>query len=289
MTATGVCEQYTHQYSTYRVAPHDHTSSREHAWLKSWSAQDLHIFACLECLSPTGHVSVLAARDTDYTHRFSLTRLICFSYLSDGLTSTHKIFDPRPIFTLRCSTAEWRINTNPVSRSVKAIETETIEPEDLEPRRIEIDRNLGKDPYQIQERLTRNNSQNPIAEDNEEFIKVGAEMSYISHINEVSIKKVVKQESCLLAETSSRRSHFCHLKDTGDEQIVKKALQSIREHWQHGHVSEDGWRSGSCSVAGTDHHRARTQTIPQNPRAHDPQAKGEGERAVQEVKLSYVP
>ena len=34
------CEQYTHKYSTYRVAQHDHTSSREHAWLESWKAQD---------------------------------------------------------------------------------------------------------------------------------------------------------------------------------------------------------------------------------------------------------
>ena len=35
-----ICEQYTHKYSTYRVAQHDHISSREHAWLKSWKAQD---------------------------------------------------------------------------------------------------------------------------------------------------------------------------------------------------------------------------------------------------------
>ena len=33
-------EQYTHKYSTYRVAQHDHIASREHAWLKSWKAQD---------------------------------------------------------------------------------------------------------------------------------------------------------------------------------------------------------------------------------------------------------
>ena len=31
----------------------------------------------------------LAARDTDCKHKFSLTRLIYFSYLSDGLTNTH--------------------------------------------------------------------------------------------------------------------------------------------------------------------------------------------------------
>ena len=36
----GVCEQYTHKYSTHRVAQHDHISSREHAWLKSCKAQD---------------------------------------------------------------------------------------------------------------------------------------------------------------------------------------------------------------------------------------------------------
>ena len=34
------CEQYTHKYSTHRVAQHGHISSREHAWLKSWKAQD---------------------------------------------------------------------------------------------------------------------------------------------------------------------------------------------------------------------------------------------------------
>ena len=34
-----------------------------------------------------------------------------------------------------------------------------IEPEDLEPRRIELDWNLATDPYQIQERFMRNNYQ----------------------------------------------------------------------------------------------------------------------------------
>ena len=36
----GECEQYTHKYSTWRVAQHDHISSRKHAWLKSCKAQD---------------------------------------------------------------------------------------------------------------------------------------------------------------------------------------------------------------------------------------------------------
>ena len=34
-------------------------------------------------------------------------------------------------------------------------DTEAIEPEDLEPRRTELDRNLGTDLYQSQERLVR--------------------------------------------------------------------------------------------------------------------------------------
>ena len=63
----------------------------------------------------------------------------------------------------------------------KSIETDTeaTELEDLEPRRIELDRNLGTDPHQILERFMRNNYQNPIAEDMDGFGKVGAEMSYL--------------------------------------------------------------------------------------------------------------
>ena len=34
------CGQHTHKCSTYRVAQHDHVSSRKHAWLKSWKSQD---------------------------------------------------------------------------------------------------------------------------------------------------------------------------------------------------------------------------------------------------------
>ena len=49
-----------------------------------------------------------------------------------------------------------------------------FEPEDLEPRRIELERNLGTDPYQIQARFLRN----PLTEDVDEFGKVHAETSY---------------------------------------------------------------------------------------------------------------
>ena len=114
------CEQYTHKYSTYRVAQHDHSSSREHAWPRSSKAQELqgsglHIFVSLKQMSSTCHVSFLAAPDTDHKHKFSLTHLIYFSHLADSLNNTHKIDGLRRIFTLRCSTAEWRINTNPIS------------------------------------------------------------------------------------------------------------------------------------------------------------------------------
>ena len=38
---------------------------------------------------------------------------------------------------------------------IKLIEAEAIEPADLEPRKNELERNLGTDPYQMQERLMR--------------------------------------------------------------------------------------------------------------------------------------
>ena len=44
--------------------------------------------------------------------------------------------------------------------SLTGYEPKLIEPEDLEPRRIELDRNLGTDPYQVQERFMRDNFQN---------------------------------------------------------------------------------------------------------------------------------
>ena len=57
----------------------------------------------LKQLSSTCHVSFLAAPDTDQKHKFSHTYI---TYLSEGLTFTNKPTDPRPIYTLRCSTAE---------------------------------------------------------------------------------------------------------------------------------------------------------------------------------------
>ena len=63
----------------------------------------------------------------------------------------------------------------PKSVEIKAIDTEALEPEVLEPRRIELGRNFGTDPHQIQERFMRNS----ITEDVDELRKVGAETSYL--------------------------------------------------------------------------------------------------------------
>ena len=66
----------------------------------------------------------------------------------------------------------------PKSVEINAIDTEAIEPH--EPKRIGLDRNLGTDPYQSQERFMRNS----ITEDMVEFGKVGAEMSHLqSHMH----------------------------------------------------------------------------------------------------------
>ena len=64
---------------------------------------------------------------------------------------------------------------------INAIDTEAIEPEDLEPRRIQLDRSLETDPYhpyQIQARFTRSNFPKHITEDMDEFGKAGVETSY---------------------------------------------------------------------------------------------------------------
>ena len=103
-----LCEQYTHKYSTCRVAQHDHISELE--------GSGLHIFVSEKQLSSTCHVSFFAAPDTDHKHKFSLTYL---TYLSDNLTNAHKTFGTRSIFTLRSSTAERRINTNPISQVMR--------------------------------------------------------------------------------------------------------------------------------------------------------------------------
>ena len=83
-------------------------------------AQGLRIFVSLKQLSSTCHVWFLAAPDTDYKHKFSLTLFLHISYLSDGLTLTNKYYESQPMYTLRWSTAGWRANTNPISHRLWA-------------------------------------------------------------------------------------------------------------------------------------------------------------------------
>ena len=60
-----ICEQYTHKYSTYKVAQHDHISPREHAWVKSWKAQD--------CTSLCPKISVIHVSCLIYLPHLTLT------------------------------------------------------------------------------------------------------------------------------------------------------------------------------------------------------------------------
>ena len=95
----------------------------------------LHIFLSPKQLSSTCYVSLLAARDTDHEHKFSLTYL---SYLSDGLTNTLKIFGTRStqIPSLR--------GYEPKTVETNAIETKAIEREDLEPEELSLTGILGQ-------------------------------------------------------------------------------------------------------------------------------------------------
>ena len=63
------------------------------------------------------------------------------------------------------------------------IDAEAINPEDLEPRRID----LGTDPYQIHERFVRSS----LTGDMEEFRKVGADMSYFQSQTAAKIMDVI--------------------------------------------------------------------------------------------------
>ena len=81
------------QYILNRMITFHHANTRD---------SRLHIFCVPKQWSSTCHVSFLAAPN------FSLAY---FTNLSDNLTNTHKTFGARSIFTLRSSTAEWRINT----------------------------------------------------------------------------------------------------------------------------------------------------------------------------------
>ena len=68
--------------------------------------------------------------------------------------------------------------TSPKIIETNVIDSEAISPEDLEPKRMEFDRNFGTDPHQIHERCVRSS----VTEDMEELRKVGADVSYIQSL-----------------------------------------------------------------------------------------------------------
>ena len=110
----GGCEQYTHKYSMYRVAQHDHISSREHAWLKSCKAQECTSLYPYNSFNPR----VMSHSLPHLTLTTSISSLSPISSTSPifPTVSPNKPYDSHPINTLRWSTAEWRINTG-VSRN----------------------------------------------------------------------------------------------------------------------------------------------------------------------------
>ena len=110
-------------------------------------------------MSSTCHVSFLAAPDTVHLHQF-------FFYLPllsfpQSLRHTQDCWHTMNIHpaTFHGRVADQR--KSPLSQvmspksSRPTSSSEAIDPEDLGPRRIELDRNLGTDPYQIQERFVR--------------------------------------------------------------------------------------------------------------------------------------
>ena len=97
--------------STYRVARHDHISSRDHAWLKLKDCTSL-------CHQNNCHPLVSSAPDTDHQHKFLfLFHPLLQTFPTASLVHTGPmILDPQK----PCATAEWRINTNPISHMFRA-------------------------------------------------------------------------------------------------------------------------------------------------------------------------
>ena len=118
------CEQNTHPNSTYRcaqwVTTHtgriDRISSREHTCLKL-DGSVLHIFVSQNFCHPRV-MSLSLPHLTLTTSTSSLSPTSPFfpsTRFGTRSHNTHKTFGTRSIFSLRSSTAEWRINTNPIS------------------------------------------------------------------------------------------------------------------------------------------------------------------------------
>ena len=143
----------------------------------------------LKQLSSTCRVSFLAAPATDHKHKFSLTHFIHFSHLSDGLTfaQTSPVNLEKYIPCDGPRQCGGSTGSEPKTVELKDIDAKAIDPEDLEPRRIELDGNLGADPYQIHERFVRNS----ITEDMDEFEKIGADVSYLQLQMQVRVRNRV--------------------------------------------------------------------------------------------------
>ena len=92
----GRCAQYTHNYSTCRVAQHDHISPREHAWLKDCTSL---------CPQNNCHPRVMSRSLPHLTMTTSSSSLSPISstspIFSDGLTFAHRPYDSRPLFFLK--------------------------------------------------------------------------------------------------------------------------------------------------------------------------------------------
>ena len=141
-----VWEQYTHKNSTYRVAQHDHISSRVAQKLKRQNCTSLFpetIVINVSCLIPCRTWHWPQAQVLSYPFHPLLLSFRRSDLHTQALWfSTH---------ALRRSTAEWRINkkchlshVEPKSVESKAIETEATEPKDRIPEELSLKGNLGR-------------------------------------------------------------------------------------------------------------------------------------------------
>ena len=150
------CKQNTHSNSMYRC---QHILNRmitfHHA---NTRGSRLHIFVSRNSCHPRVMSSLPNLTLTTGTSSLSPTSPI-FQWFSPSHPSPLAHNPYLPCEDTRQSGGSTQIP------SVTSYEPKVIEPEDLEPRRIEIDRNLGTGLYQTQERIMGNNYQNLIAGD----------------------------------------------------------------------------------------------------------------------------
>ncbi len=78
--------------------------------------------------------------------------------------------------------------------------------------------------------------------------------------------------------------HLCKCKGLGDPLIVQKTLRSIKNTGNADMILKTDGEPALVQVQEKIMEERKHKTVPENPPAHDPQANGEAERAVQEVK-----